>query len=99
MNVRFLLEAAVEFDGAIDYYNERRVGLGQEFAIDVQNGIARLTEYPNAWRSVGRQTRCYQLNRFPFGLVYSVRQIEILIVAVMHLHRKPGYWRDLLTAP
>ncbi len=44
MNVRFLLEAAVEFGGAIDYYNERRVGLGQEFAIDVQNCIARLTE-------------------------------------------------------
>jgi hypothetical protein len=37
--------------------------------------------------------RC-RVNRFPYGLVYEVSGEEIVIVAVMHLHRRPGYWRD-----
>jgi hypothetical protein len=35
--------------------------------------------------------RC-RFNRFPYGLVYQVIDDEILILAVMHLHRYPTYW-------
>jgi hypothetical protein len=30
----------------------------------------------------------------PYGLVYQVRSDKILILAVMHLSRRPDYWRD-----
>jgi hypothetical protein len=29
-------------------------------------------------------------------LIYRVTESEIIIVAVMHLRRKPGYWRSRL---
>ena len=34
------------------------------------------------------------VKQFPYGVIYSEEQQEILIIAVMHLHRKPEYWRN-----
>ena len=34
------------------------------------------------------------LRRFPFQLIYEVTAEEVLLVAVAHLRRRPGYWRD-----
>jgi hypothetical protein len=31
---------------------------------------------------------------FPFGIAYAVIAGEVLIVAVAHLRKKPGYWAD-----
>jgi hypothetical protein len=33
------------------------------------------------------------LNRFPYAILYRIASDEVQIVAVMHLHRRPGYWR------
>ncbi len=51
---------------------------------------------PNTWQRLSPRTRRYRLNRFPYGLVYAVLPTETVIVAVMHLHRNPGYWVDRL---
>jgi hypothetical protein len=32
------------------------------------------------------------LKRFPFGVIYSVEGQDVIVIAVAHLHRKPGYW-------
>ena len=37
--------------------------------------------------------RC-RLSRFPYGLIYAVEGANMLVLAVAHLHRDPGYWRD-----
>jgi hypothetical protein len=34
--------------------------------------------------------------KFPYGLLYRIEPARIYIVAVMHLHRRPGYWRSRL---
>ncbi|HIP58812.1 MAG TPA: hypothetical protein EYH01_00115 [Campylobacterales bacterium] len=39
-----------------------------------------------------KSTRRCLVNRFPFGLVYRIEGDTIVIVAVMHLSRKPDYW-------
>lgn len=30
---------------------------------------------------------------FPYAVLYTVEDTHVLILAVMHCHRKPGYWR------
>ena len=32
-------------------------------------------------------------HRFPYAVLYRVTPDEVQVVAVMHLHRRPGYWR------
>ena len=34
------------------------------------------------------------LRRFPYGILYKEEESQIVIVAVMHLQRRPGYWRN-----
>ena len=38
-------------------------------------------------------TRRALVARFPYQLVYRIRPAEIVIVAIAHLKRRPGYWK------
>jgi hypothetical protein len=33
------------------------------------------------------------MQRFPYGLIYEPTSVEIIIIAVAHLHQEPMYWR------
>jgi hypothetical protein len=96
VRVRFLAEAEGELDSTVAYYNSQLSGLGAEFATEVSNSVARIEEYPKAWQLLGSRVRRYRLSRFPYGLVYIELESEIVILAVMHLHRRPDYWAHLV---
>ncbi len=92
MNVRILSVAELEFSDAVSYHNTESPGLGFEFAAEVQATVERIKNNPDAWTLLSRRTRRCLTNRFPFGIIYELRQEEILIVSVMHLHRHPESW-------
>ena len=92
MKVRFL----AKIDHAVTHYNAQTAGLGTEFAVAVRDGLTRMQERPKAWQLIGRRVRRYRLSRFPYGIVYAPLPNEIVVVAVMHLRRNPGYWRERL---
>ena len=94
MKVRFITPAKREYLETIDYYNKEKSGLGYEFAIEVDNTINRILEFPNAWQKVSKRIRKCRLRRFPYGIFYEIKNKDILVIAVMHLHRKPGRWKD-----
>ena len=93
MSFSFHPEAEEEFNKAIEYYEEIESGLGYDFALEVYSAIKRSVEFPNAWAELDGEIRRSLVRRFPYGVLYSVEQEEIFIVAVMSLHRKPGYWK------
>lgn len=76
----------------------QRAGLGRDFALEIEAGLAKISLLLHGWRKLGPRVRRYRLRRSPYGLVYAPlrSEIVIVIVAVMHLHRKPGYWRPRL---
>jgi plasmid stabilization system protein ParE len=86
-------EAEEEFNNAIDYYENAEPGLGYDFAIEAYSTIQRIIEYPKAWPQVDKEIRRSLVQRFPFGMLYSEEGDSIFILAVMHLHKKPGYWK------
>jgi toxin ParE2 len=96
VTIRFLEEAEAEFDAAVAYYNAQAAGVGTELAMEVQLGLSRIEKFPEAWQRLGRRVRRYRLNQFPYGIVYAALPSEIVVVAVMHLHRAPEYWRERL---
>lgn len=79
---------------AARFYEQRRAGLGFDFLAEVERSIARMREYPEAGRPIRGGTRRRLLRRFPYGLLYRLDADEIVIVAVMHLRRRPDYWRN-----
>lgn len=86
-------EARKELLVSIDYYEKCKPGLGLDFAKEVYAAIERIKSFPTAWPSISLHTRRCLVNRFPFGILYAADKKGILIVAVMELHRRPGYWK------
>ena len=63
------------------------------------HGVAPLqnwdtTSYPHALTEIEPEIRRCLLARFPYALIYGIEQQTIVIIAVAHLHRQPGYWAD-----
>ncbi len=93
MSFSFHPEAEKEFNKAIDYYEDIEPGLGYDFALEVYSSINRSVDFPKAWAILEGDVRRSLVRRFPFGILYSEEKDGIFIVAVMHLHREPGYWK------
>ena len=99
MNFRFHPAAEDELHEAYEYYEARREGLGRRFAEAFDVALARVLDRPLAWGLLEPPYRPHRLKRFPYGILYEPREEEVVIVAVMHLHRRPGYWRHRRESP
>jgi hypothetical protein len=87
--------AEQELNEAVDFYENERIGLGFEFASEIESSIKRILVFPNAWSKFGDKFRRILVNRFPFGIVYSQKENgDIVVIAVMHLRRKPNYFKN-----
>ncbi|MFO1351283.1 MAG: type II toxin-antitoxin system RelE/ParE family toxin [Gammaproteobacteria bacterium] len=97
MKISFLKPAEEELRQAIDYYEAHQTGLGFALFEEVWAAIERIEQHPEAWQSISQRARRCRLKRFPYGVIYQIRVEEILVVAIAHLHRKPGYWRSRIS--
>jgi len=86
--------AEAEINEAADFYDLRSPGLGSAFIDEVQYAIGKIAEFPEAAPLIQDRVRKRHIARFPYSLVYSVRQDEIRVLAVAHHRRRPFYWRS-----
>ena len=93
MNHVFHPDAALEFEEAVGYYRARGRVLGDRFAAEVRFSIRRILETPERWRVLEQEVRRCLVRVFPYSVLYTIERDFILIVAVMHGKRQPGYWR------
>ena len=96
MNLVMLPPAKEELREAKEYYDKQRQGLGDEFLDAIEDAGKRIKQFPRAWSKLSDKVWRCRTNRFPYGLVYCVDGENILVLAVMHLRRKPNYWRSRL---
>lgn len=94
MTFSFHPEAKEEFKKAIEYYETCESGLGYDFSIEVHAAIQNIVSYPTAWPTVEEDIRRCLVNRFPYGIIYSIERDGVFILAVMHQHRHPDYWKN-----
>jgi toxin ParE1/3/4 len=94
MTFAFHPEAEAEFSAAIDYYESVNTGLGVDFSIEISSTVQNIVDYPTAWPVLEDDMRRCLVNRFPYGVLYSIEEDRIYVVAVMHLHRDPDYWKE-----
>ena len=91
--VVFHREAEAELVAAARFYDSHRLGLGLDFIAEVQRAVGVLAAYPRMGRPFSKRLRRVLVPRFPYGLLYEIGVDQILIVAVAHVRRRPGYWR------
>ena len=66
------------------------------FTNEIEAILRRIIEAPDRWPFLDEDVRRCLARRFPYGILYTIEADYILIIAVMHCSRKPGYWRDRL---
>ena len=96
MKVRILKVAQIEFNEAKEYYEIEQADLGNRFEEEIEIGIERIKQYPLAWPIERPNIRRYLLHCFPYKILYSIQNKNIVILAFSHMHRKPDYWEDRL---
>ena len=96
MRHEFHPEARLEFRESAAFYEGCRAGLGVAFSIEIESVLRRILEAPERSPFLEDDVRRCLARRFPYGVLYTIETDYILIIAVMHCSRKPGYWRDRL---
>jgi hypothetical protein len=62
------VEAVAEFDDAFDFYDRQRIGLGPEFAAEVQRTFDRIISKPDLHPCVFSDIRKSAVRRFPYNV-------------------------------
>jgi plasmid stabilization system protein ParE len=76
------------------FYESASPGLGHDFLEDLRRVLDNVCAHPAVGEEIGRGMRRALLRRFPFSLIYAAEPDAILVVAIAHQRRRPGYWQD-----
>ena len=94
MKYVFHPEALKEYADAVRYYTEQRTEVAQAFINAIEDAVYRGRESPTRYNAIDDDVRRCMTRRFPYGILYTIEQDYILILAVMHCSREPGYWKS-----
>jgi plasmid stabilization system protein ParE len=98
MKHAFHPEAFAEYVAAASAYEDGQPGLGARFIQSVESAIEGICQAPERWTILEQDVRRRLTRVFPYAILYVIEENHLLIVAVMHCHRKPGYWRTRAVA-
>jgi plasmid stabilization system protein ParE len=98
---RYHPAARDELRAAIRYGEADRVGRGALLEAAVSHVLRRVRRLPKSaprWRRLRTtiEIRRAVVRRHPYVLVYAILPEQIVVLAVAHTSKKPGYWRERL---
>lgn len=82
---------------ALAYYREESLGLADRFYEELTRLLRDVCEAPQRFRVFASPVRRHFGVTFPYALLYVDRSDHVLILAVSHFKRRPGYWRNRLS--
>ena len=94
LDLEYLAEALNEAEATARWYAERSPSASQGFDDELEAAERAISVQPLAWPPFTYGTRRYLLRRYPFSVVYEIEPLRVVIVAVAHARRRPGYWKS-----
>jgi toxin ParE1/3/4 len=92
----FHAEADQEYTQAAEYYSGINPELGRKFYDEIERLILDVRRQPQRFPLLDPPIRRHFSNVFPYAVLYADQPDRVLIIAVMHMNRRPGYWRKRL---
>ena len=96
--LQFHPEALAEYEYAARHYEAQQAGLSGRFIEAVKSALDGIASTPQRWPVLEQDIRRRLTRVFPYAILYSAEADYILIIAVMHCHQEPGYWRTRIGA-
>jgi toxin ParE1/3/4 len=95
--LRLLTGAKADARSAARWYDKASRGLGGKFFAAVASTLDSIENEPLRFPIVekcpeNREIRRCILHRFPYSIIYELRDDEIIVIAVAHAKRRPQYW-------
>jgi plasmid stabilization system protein ParE len=83
----FIPEAENDLREAFLWYEDKRQGLGYDFLLQVDAAIQFIKRNPQAYPTVYKETRKVLIKRFPYKIIYLVKENHLVVLAVLHSKR------------
>ncbi len=98
MAAELIIAPEVEEDvaGAYAWYENRRLGLGEEFLSCVDACVEAIRRTPHMHALVHENYRRGLVRRFPYAVFYEHTEGAVTIYCVFHTSRDPDRWRQRL---
>ena len=87
-------EAQEDIDAAYGWYFEQSPDTAQEFLDALEIYYGRIISRPLAYALYSRRARRAVMARFPYAIIFQQKIDGILILALAHAKRNPGYWES-----
>jgi plasmid stabilization system protein ParE len=96
VNYRLLIRPQAKSDlrQTVRWSERQSPGVGREFVAEVEAALNRDGENPLQYQTVYGEVRRAIPHRFPYGVFYRVERDNIVVFAIVHLHRDPASWQD-----
>ncbi len=88
--------ALKEFYEAVEWYEYLLTGLGDRFKVTVLKQVNKIRENPQWFLKETDQIYKAYIPKFPYKILFSIEDSQIIIWAISHIHRKPSYWQKRL---
>ena len=85
--------AKADVTSAVAWYQMRSAKAGVDFIEELERAAETIRKAPDCWPLGKNNTRRFLLWRFPFSIIYSEQESVIIVWAVAHGSRRPGYWK------
>jgi hypothetical protein len=93
MKYRFHRAATAEHYDNVNFYEGRLPGLGMDYLKEFESIMAHICTAPDFYQTIGApDIHKAGLQRFPFDIIYRLKQNQIIELAVAHQRRQPAYW-------
>ena len=98
--MRFTVEYNPDFFNdiaqAVDWYNEKQIGLGDRFFTKVKKQTAKLSTSSMHFAVKYDDIRCMRIEKFPYLVHYRVieQNKTVKVEALFHTSRDPMIWHE-----
>jgi plasmid stabilization system protein ParE len=90
-----LLPAAkVDLQEAYDWYAARSARAALLFELAADHALHQVAQNPELSARCDARHRLHRIRRYPYSIIYRIEPGTVLVVAVAHGRRRPGYWRN-----
>lgn len=90
----FRKAARLEYDEAAIWYESQKIGLGDEFVLEIERALQMACDKPQRFPNVLTNVQRIRIRRFPYSIFFRVRGERLIVLSVFHARRDPTIWRE-----
>jgi len=82
-------EAEIDIINSVEWYEEKRFGLGREFLQCLSDAFELIKQNPVLYQKIYKDIRRSLPRRFPYEIFFLIDGNKIIVLGVLHAKRNP----------